>query len=253
MIVIPGHAAGVSPESITPDLAGSAPRADTNDRDYGFRLAASRRPGMTATAAPPHRHGFLGLGNTVRRFAHFRQNLLDFLGDEEIDAQRRRHEFHVPHMVDQDKQRVPIAVDVGDQDRLLVTAELRPGELFDQFLERAEAPGKATKPSARSNIVRLRSCMSAVTMSSCGSLRGRSRLVRNSGMIGDLAAVIEHGVRERAHDADGAAAINQPHVFSARILPNATADAVNAGRSPGSIRNRRKAREFRSCVSPIAA
>ena len=33
-------------------------------------------------------------------------------------------------------------VDVGDQDRLLVPAELRPGHLLDQFLQRADAAGQ---------------------------------------------------------------------------------------------------------------
>ena len=41
--------------------------------------------------------------------------------------------------VEQHQQRIPEAVDVGDQDRLLVAAELRPGHLLDQFLERADA------------------------------------------------------------------------------------------------------------------
>ena len=43
------------------------------------------------------------------------------------------------HVVEQRAERLPEAFDVGDQDRLLVAAELRPGELLDQFLQRADA------------------------------------------------------------------------------------------------------------------
>ena len=46
------------------------------------------------------------------------------------------------HMRQQRDQRLPEAVDVGEQDRLGVTAELLPGHLLDQFLQRADAAGK---------------------------------------------------------------------------------------------------------------
>ena len=46
------------------------------------------------------------------------------------------------HVIEQDAERVPEARDIDDQDRLLVAAELRPGELLDQFLERADAAGQ---------------------------------------------------------------------------------------------------------------
>ena len=39
-------------------------------------------------------------------------------------------------------QRVPEAGDVGEQHRLLVAAELRPGHLLDQLFQRADAAGK---------------------------------------------------------------------------------------------------------------
>ncbi len=67
----------------------------------------------------------------------------------------------VAHVLDQRQQRVPVAVDVGDQDRLLVAAELRPGELLDQLFERADAARQRDEARRRARTcVRLRSCMS---------------------------------------------------------------------------------------------
>ena len=51
----------------------------------------------------------------------------------------RADEGELAHVVEQRAERIPEAADIGDQDRLLVTAELRPGELLDQFLQRADA------------------------------------------------------------------------------------------------------------------
>ena len=74
-------------------------------------------------------------------------------------------------------------------------------------------PGKATKASERSNMMRFRSCMSRVTISSCTSPIGCSRPVRNSGMTpGDLTTLGQHGRGDRAHQADGAAAEDKPDV-----------------------------------------
>ena len=46
------------------------------------------------------------------------------------------------HMRQQRDQRLPEAVDVGEQHRLGVAAELLPGHLLDQFLQRADAAGQ---------------------------------------------------------------------------------------------------------------
>ena len=45
-------------------------------------------------------------------------------------------------MREQRQQRLPEAVDVGEQHRLGVAAELLPGHLLDQFLQRADAAGQ---------------------------------------------------------------------------------------------------------------
>ena len=43
------------------------------------------------------------------------------------------------HVIEQRAKRVPESADIGGEDRLLVAAKLGPGELLDQFLQRADA------------------------------------------------------------------------------------------------------------------
>ena len=83
-------------------------------------------------------------------------------------------------------------------------------------------PGKATKASARSNITRLRSCMSGVTIRSCTRVSMCSRLTRKSGMTPVTSpAVVEDRFGEGAHQADGAAAIDQANAVLGQNSPKA--------------------------------
>ena len=113
-------------------------------------------------------------------------------------------------MVEQRAQRVPEAVDVGDQDRLLVAAELRPGELLDQLLERTDA--------ARQRHEGVRSLEHDAF--SLVHVAGDDALLRAlhhvlavhqeiRGYAGDEAAVIEHRPRQGSHQPDRAAAIDE--------------------------------------------
>ena len=80
-------------------------------------------------------------------------------------------------------------------------------------------PGRATNASERSNISRLRSCMSGVTISSCTRdqrVLALGQKIRND--AGHAAAVIQRGVGDRAHQADRAAAIDQPDVVLGKSL-----------------------------------
>ena len=93
------------------------------------------------TAAPPGPPlSFLRRSRLARLSRSFGRISSNVIGDEKFNAAGRRgHKSKTPHMIDQRQQRIPEAVDVGDQDRLLVTSKLRPGHLLDQFFQRAEA------------------------------------------------------------------------------------------------------------------
>jgi len=69
------------------------------------------------------------------------QNIFDAIGDQAIDPRRARQKFLRAHVFDQRQKRIPVAVDVGDQDRLFVPPELRPRHLLDELFESADAAG----------------------------------------------------------------------------------------------------------------
>src|SRR5262249_33822299 len=80
--------------------------------------------------------------NGARRLEQLRQNLLDLLGHQESDRQARADEVEPFLLLKQHAERLPEVGDVEDQDRFLVPAELRPGELLDQLLERPDTARK---------------------------------------------------------------------------------------------------------------
>jgi hypothetical protein len=51
---------------------------------------------------------------------------------------------------EQAQERIPEAVDIGNDDGLGVPPELNPGELLDELLQRADAAGKRNESSAPS-------------------------------------------------------------------------------------------------------
>ena len=129
-----------------------------------------------------------------------------------VDAQRARHEFQLAHVRDQRQQRIPIAVDIGEQDRLLVAAELRPGELLDDLFERADAArqrdeGVGALEHGALALVHVAGDDQLLRRSARALPRGHE--FRND--PGRLAAVVEDGFGDRAHQADRAAAVDEPH------------------------------------------
>ena len=48
-------------------------------------------------------------------------------------------------MVEKHAKRLPESLDIGEQDRLLVTAELGPGDLLDEFFQGSHASGQRDK------------------------------------------------------------------------------------------------------------
>ena len=61
------------------------------------------------------------------------------LDDLKMQLEPRADEALLAHPIEQHQQRVPEPIDIGEHDRLLMLLELRPGELLDELLERAEA------------------------------------------------------------------------------------------------------------------
>ena len=122
-----------------------------------------------------------------------RQNVLDVISDQKIEVEVAANELEPFHVVDQRAKRVPEVLDIRKKDRLSVTAKLDPGDLLDHFFKRSDAPGIATKASAISNILRLRSCMSRVTTRlsapANGVLASDEKLGNDAGHV---ATVIQH-------------------------------------------------------------
>ena len=112
-------------------------------------------------------------------------------------------------MGDKRQQWIPIPVDIGDQDRLAMAAELSPGQLLDQFFERADPAGQGDK-----GIGAIKHCAFTL-MHIAGDdqllaepawpLASGEKFGDNSG---GLAAMRQHGVGEYAHQADRTAAID---------------------------------------------
>ena len=123
------------------------------------------------------------------------------------------------------------------QDRLRVPAELRPGHLLDQFLQGADSARQRDEGVRRSNIRRLRVCMSETTMvswTSSSMLLARFQEVRDDAR--DIAAMVEDGAGDRPHQADIAAAIDE---VDARARPS-------RGPMPPHFRRKRDRRRIRS-------
>ncbi len=106
----------------------------------------------------------------------------------------------------------PEVVDVGEQDRLACAGRAATRSAARPALRacRRRPAGRRTRRSARTSAACARACR-VVTISSCARVCAHSRApVRNVGDdAGDLAAVVERASRDRAHQAERAAAIDQ--------------------------------------------
>jgi len=93
-----------------------------------------------------------------------------------------------------------------------MAAELRPGHLLNQFLERTQAAGQSHE---RVGALEHRALALMHVAGDDQFLREPPRPLSRSQELGDdaghFAAVLDHGTGERAHQADRAAAVNQPH------------------------------------------
>ena len=125
-------------------------------------------------------------------------------------------------------------LDIGDQDRLLVPAELRPGELLDQLLQRADAARQRHEGVG----VLEHDALSLVHVAGDDPLlHARQHVlavdqeVRN--YAGHHAAMVEDRIRQRAHQADRPAAIDQPDAVLGQDSSEPRAASTKAGLLPG--------------------
>ncbi len=132
-----------------------------------------------------HHRVVLGAKRLLRQVGHLlldrRDDVADLVDDRIFHLQARPDEALVLHVIEEDTQRIPEAADIGDDHGLRMAAELRPGQLLDKFLQRADAAGSATKASASVNMRILRVCMSGTVTTSMTASSGISLRLRKSG------------------------------------------------------------------------
>src|ERR1700756_755801 len=81
-------------------------------------------------------------------FEERRNDVLDAVDDAEEAADRGAGEAAVADIADELEQLVPIAADIDDEDRLVVQAELLPGDHLEGLVERAE-PARQNREGVR--------------------------------------------------------------------------------------------------------
>ncbi len=115
-----------------------------------------------------------------------------------------------------------------------MAAELRPGELLDQFFERADAARQGDEAVGALEHL----SFALVHVAGDDQLLGKPPRPFAVGQkfgddAGHVAAVFEHGLGERAHQAGRAAAIDQPDIVFGEDFAEARAVSTKAGSVPG--------------------
>src|SRR5919201_5025527 len=109
----------------------------------GRGLPRYTRPGTTRLALHPldgsRRAALVQLRHCAHALGRPRQNMLDLIDHDAFEVELGADEGERAHVIEQGEQRSPESSDIRDHDRLAVTAELRPGDLLDEFLERPDA------------------------------------------------------------------------------------------------------------------
>ena len=129
-------------------------------------------------------------------------------------------------VVEKRDQRIVIAIVVEHSAGLVMQVELRPGPHLEQLIHRADAPGSATNASDDSPIESLRSVMVLTMCSSVRPAWPTSLSMSIWGITADHATTrLQGGVRQRTHQADAAAAVDERDV-AARRRPTWRATAL---------------------------
>ena len=158
-------------------------------------------------------------------------------------------EAEVAHVGEQGQQRPPEAADIGEQHGLVVTLQLRPSELLDEFLERADAARQGDE-SVGALEHQLLALMHAVDNDEI--LRGDERVLALDQKLGDnprdSPARRKRRARHAAHQAVAAAAENEADPAAASAGRERRPPRRNAGPCRRSSRNRRRRSGSISCA-----
>jgi hypothetical protein len=113
-------------------------------------------------------------------------------------------------VIEQCAERLPEACDIGEQDRLLVPAELRPGHLLDDLFERADPAGQGNKGIRHFEHLALALVHIARDDQAVCAFIGvftRHQKIRDD--ASDLAFVRKDGCGQFSHHADSTAAVDE--------------------------------------------
>jgi low affinity Fe/Cu permease len=188
-------------------------------KKFAAEMIAGERASLHSLGRDLHdRPAQFGFRDGARGFPQRRQDVLDPLGDETIDL--GMEEAFRPHVLEQGEQGVPVALQIQDRGRFAVPSELDPGQLLDQFLQRADAAGErgerigALEHDALALVHVARDDHFARSLER--ALAGDQE-IRNH--ANDLAACLRHRPCKRAHQSDAAAAIDELHFFACKNPP----------------------------------
>ena len=157
----------------------------------------------------------VGLGPLACRafgggFEH-RQNVGDLLGDQVANLEVRSDEPMIAHMGKEIEQRTPKSGDIDDEHGLAVSVELDPGQLLDEFFERADPAGQGHEGIGALEHQALAGMHVGHDDELLGLLQHQfSRLQKIGDDAGDMAAMRQHASRHFTHEAGVAAAIDEP-------------------------------------------
>ena len=115
---------------------------------------------------------------------------------------------------------VPEALDVDQHDRLGVAAELRPGQLLDQLLERTDAArqgDEGIRPVEHQLLALVHVLDDDQLVGIAQHALTLGQEARNDAR--HAAAVLEHGAGQLAHQAEAAAAVDEADIVLGNQLP----------------------------------
>ena len=134
-------------------------------------------------------------------------------------AIRGRDQPHLDHAVELSDQRLPEAVDVEQDLRFGVQPQLRPGGRLRQLLERAEPAGQSDE-AVRQLVHALLALVHGLHLMQLGQGRVPDLTVKDPDRddAHHPAARLQGGIRQYAHEADTATAVDDRHVPSGHQL-----------------------------------